>query len=67
MYHLQIYRQPWPNEAQREKVLAEKHARGNEARYKELLQRYNVEANVLNILKILIALNNLGSGADLRS
>ncbi|KAH9317822.1 hypothetical protein KI387_019591, partial [Taxus chinensis] len=32
LYRLQIYRQPWPNEVEREKVLAEKHARGTEAR-----------------------------------
>lgn len=32
LYRLQTYRQPWPNEAERAKVLAEKHARGDEAR-----------------------------------
>ncbi|GLJ48361.1 hypothetical protein SUGI_1020980 [Cryptomeria japonica] len=32
LYRMRTYRQPWPNEAEREKVLAEKHARGAEAR-----------------------------------
>lgn len=32
LYRLQTYRQPWANEAERAKVLAEKHARGDEAR-----------------------------------
>lgn len=32
LYRMQTYRQPWSNEAERAKVLAEKHARGAEAR-----------------------------------
>lgn len=61
LYRMQTYRQ------KEQKFWQRSMQEGLKLEVLELLQRHNMEAKVINILKILIALNHLGSGADLRN
>ncbi|KAK1433039.1 hypothetical protein QVD17_09945 [Tagetes erecta] len=45
LYRLGTYRQPWKNEAERSKVLGEKHTRGDAARHKRKLRQAETFSN----------------------